>query len=336
MTIVNTLRDTVVVGGGAAGLSGALTLARARRSVTVVDAGQPRNAPSAGVHGLLALDGVSPADLVARGRDEVTGYGGEILAGEVVGVAAASHGFDVTLRDGTVLATRTLLIATGVVDELPDIPGVRKQWGRGALHCPYCHGWEVRDRRIGVLATGPMSAHQAILFHQWSRDIIFFTGGVPLVEQDRVNLAALEIPVVEGRIERVESDGGGVTGVKLDDDEVISLDAVVVATRMAPQLGPFADLGLEVDEIAVGTVIAVGEFGTTSVPGVWAAGNTADLMAQVGGAAAQGVRAAQHINAELVMADLNRAIESRPSLASAAAGFASAGSVNTGPGGSTR
>lgn len=331
MTTQQTLRDTVVVGGGAAGLSGALTLARARRSVTVVDAGQPRNAPSAGVHGLLALDGVSPAELVARGRDEVTGYGGEILAGEVVGVAAAPHGFDVTLRDGTVLPTRTLLIATGVVDELPDIPGVREQWGRGVLHCPYCHGWEVRDRRIGVLATGPMSGHQAILFHQWSRDIIFFTGGVPLAEQDRVNLAALEIPVVEGRIERVESDGGGVTGVKLDDDEVISLDAVVVATRMAPQLEPFADLGLEVDEIAVGTVIAVGEFGTTSVPGVWAAGNTADLMAQVGGAAAQGVRAAQLINADLVMADLDRAIEARGSVGSAAAG-----SGNTGPDGSTR
>ncbi|MBB1030296.1 NAD(P)/FAD-dependent oxidoreductase [Dietzia sp. SLG310A2-38A2] len=306
-----TLRDTVVVGGGAAGLSAALTLVRARRRVTVVDAGHPRNSPSAGVHGLLALDGVSPSDLVARGRREVQGYGGEVLDGEVVDASVASHGFDIRLRDGTTLPTRTLLIATGVVDELPDIPGVREQWGRGVLHCPYCHGWEVRDRRIGVLVTGPKSADEATLFHQWSRDIVVFTGGARLEEQDRINLGALGIPIVSGGISRVETDGERVTGVRLEDDELVSVDAVVVSPRMKAPLEPFTELGLKATEVAVGSIIETDEFGTTGVPGVWAAGNTSDLMAQVGGAAAQGVKAAQHINARLVLDDLNRTIGAR-------------------------
>ena len=305
------IRDTVVAGGGAAGLGAALTLARARRRVTVVDAGEPRNAPAAGVHGLLALDGVPPAELVARGRREVEGYDGEILSGTVVSTAAAAHGFDVTLRDGTVLPARTLLIATGVVDGLPEIPGVLEQWGRGVLHCPYCHGWEVRDRRIGILATHPMSGHQAILFHQWSRDIVFFSGAAAVDEQDRTNLAALGIPIVEGGIARVESDGGGVTGVRLDDGEVIRVDAVVVASRLSARLEPFQGIGIEATDHPAGTFVETDEFGVTAVPGVWAAGNTADLMSQVGGAAAQGVRAAQSINAELVLADLNRALGDR-------------------------
>lgn len=300
--------DVVVIGGGAAGLSGALTLARARRRVTVVDAGEPRNAPAEGVHGLLALDGVKPAELLARGRREVEGYGGEILRGRVTGARAVGDGFEVTLSGGPMLSARALLIATGVADQLPEIPGVRQQWGSGVLHCPYCHGWEVRDQRIGVLATGPMSAHQAVLFRQWSPDVTFFTGGATLQVQDRLNMEALGIPIIEGKISRVESGGGRVMGVKVDDDEVVGLDAVVVGTRLDVQTGPFAALGLEVGEHPVGSFLRVDEFGGTSVPGVWAAGNCADLMAQVGAAAAQGTRAAQHINAVLVQADLEQAV----------------------------
>jgi alkyl hydroperoxide reductase subunit AhpF len=152
------VRDVVVVGGGAAGLSAGLMLARARRRVTVVDAGAPRNAPAAGVHALLALDGVSPAELLARGRAEVTGYGGEIIAGEVTAVSTAPEGFAVKIMtNGGGLRARRLLIATGLVDELPEIPGLRERWGREVIHCPYCHGWEVRDRLIGVLVVpGPV------------------------------------------------------------------------------------------------------------------------------------------------------------------------------------
>ena len=160
--------DVVVVGGGAAGLNGALMLARSRRSVVVIDAGQPRNAPADGVHGLLARDGMPPAELLERGRAEVRSYGGAVVAGTVTTIDRLPTGFTVGLADGRTVSARRLLVTTGVVDELPEIPGLRERWGRDVIHCPYCHGWEVRDRAIGVLASSPMVAHQALLFRQLS------------------------------------------------------------------------------------------------------------------------------------------------------------------------
>ena len=153
---LNPSYDVVVVGGGAAGLNGALMLARSRRSVVVIDAGQPRNAPADGVHGLLARDGMPPAELLERGREEVRSYGGAVVAGTVTTVDRPLTGFTVRLADGRTVSARRLLITTGVVDELPEIPGLRERWGRDVIHCPYCHGWEVRDRAIGVLASSPM------------------------------------------------------------------------------------------------------------------------------------------------------------------------------------
>jgi len=153
--------DVVVVGGGAAGLGGALMLGRSRRSVLVVDAGEPRNAPASGVHGFLTRDGVSPAALLQVGREEVRGYGARVLDGRVASAESVDGGFTVTLEDGRRVGARRLLVTTGLVDELPDVPGVRERWGRDVLHCPYCHGWEVRDQPIGVLASGPMAVHRA-------------------------------------------------------------------------------------------------------------------------------------------------------------------------------
>jgi thioredoxin reductase len=302
------VRDVVVVGGGAAGLSAALTLARARRAVTVVDAGEPRNAPADGVHGLLALDGVSPAELLARGRDEVLRYGGEIVAGEVVDVSCASYGFAVFLRDGAVLQARRLLIATGLVDELPDIPGVREQWGHTVLHCPYCHGWEVRDRRIGVLATEPMAVHKALLFRQWSPDVVLFAGDRRLEPQERAQLDALGVSVIAGRISRLEINGGRVNGVRLGDGRVVAVEVVVVSTRMVARTAAFAGIGIAATPHPAGEFIESDAFGKTAVPGVWVAGNASDISAQVSGAVAEGARAAQHINADLVREDLDRAL----------------------------
>jgi len=302
------IRDVVVVGGGAAGLSAALTLARARRWVTVVDAGEPRNAPADGVHGLLGLEGVSPVGLLARGCDEVLGYVGEALAGEVVDVSCASYGFLVSLRDGAVLHARRLLIATGLVDQLPDIPGVREQWGRGVLHCPYCHGSEVRDRRIGVLGTDLMAVHKAMLFRQWSPDVVFFAHDHQLEPQDRAKLDALDVAVVAGTISRLEIEDDHVTGVRLTDGTVVAVDAVVVSTQMVTRAEPFVGIGIEPTPHPAGAFIETDQFGVTSVPGVWAVGNSSDIGAQVGAAAADGARAAQHINTDLVMRDVDRAV----------------------------
>lgn len=302
------IRDAVIIGAGAAGLSAALTLTRARRTVTVVDAGQPRNAPADGVHGLLGLEGISPAELSARGREEVLGYGGEIVDDEVVEVSRSAEGFAITLRSSDLIEGRRLLVATGLVDELPEIPGVREQWGRGVLHCPYCHGWEVRDGRIGVLATSPMAVHKAFLFRQWSSQVMLFAGDHELSEEERIKLQALDIPVVDGGIESLEIVDDLLTGVRLDDEQVVAVDAVVVATPMVARAELFAGIGLEPTAHPAGSFIETDSFGQTSVPGVWVAGNATDIGAQVSGAAAAGALAAQHINTDLIFKDLDQAV----------------------------
>src|SRR5215203_4401064 len=163
--------DVLVVGSGAAGLSGALMLGRSRRSVLVVDAGEPRNAPAAGVHGFLTRDGMNPSALLEAGRAEVLGYGVDVLEGCVASAASTEGGFVATLEGGRRVGTRRLLVTTGLVDVLPDIPGVRERWGRDVLHCPYCHGWKVQDQPVGILASGPMAVHQALLFRQLTADL---------------------------------------------------------------------------------------------------------------------------------------------------------------------
>ncbi|MEP7026675.1 MAG: NAD(P)/FAD-dependent oxidoreductase, partial [Actinomycetota bacterium] len=171
--------DVVIAGGGAAGLSGALALARARRSVLVIDAGTPRNAPAAAVHGFLSRDGMSPAELLEAGRAEVRGYGGQIVPGEVVAADRGGTGFTVTTDGGRAVGARRLLVSTGLADELPDVPGLAERWGRDVLHCPYCHGWEVRDQAVGVLASSPLAVHQALLFRQWTADLTLFLHTMP-------------------------------------------------------------------------------------------------------------------------------------------------------------
>ncbi len=176
--------DVVVIGGGAAGLNGALMLARSRRSVVVLDAGEPRNAPAQAVHGLFAREGTPPAELLERGRAEVRSYGGDVVHAEVVGAAREGGMFVVTLADGRMVRARRLLVTTGLVDELPDVPGLRARWGHDVLHCPYCHGWEVRDQAVGVIASGPMAVHQALLFRQLTEDVVFLAHSVvPTPEQ---------------------------------------------------------------------------------------------------------------------------------------------------------
>lgn len=303
--------DVVVIGGGAAGLNGALQLARSRRSVLVVDAGQQRNLPAAGIHGLLGHDGLKPARLLERGRDEVRGYGGAVTAGEVASVGGdVDGGFTVTLADGRTVRARRLLVTTGLADNLPDIPGLRARWGRDVVHCPYCHGWEVRDQAIGVLASGPLSVHQALLFRQLSDDVVYFRRGTALDDADASRLAARGIRVVDGAVSAVVTSDDRVAGVHLADGTVVPRQALTVAPAMAARAGFLADLGLKASEhpSGMGSHIPVDQTGRTEVPGVWAAGNVTDLSAQVGAAAAAGAFAGAVINADLVEEETRQAV----------------------------
>ncbi|MFC9770673.1 MULTISPECIES: NAD(P)/FAD-dependent oxidoreductase [unclassified Pseudarthrobacter] len=310
MTEQNSTYDVLVVGGGAAGLSAALMLGRTRRRVAVVDSGEPRNAPAHGVHGFLSRDGISPAELLATGRDQARHYGADIINGTVVAAAGGvEQGFELTLDDGRRLRGRRLLIATGLVDELPDIPGLRERWGRDVLHCPFCHGWEVRDQAIGVLGTGPWSVHQALLFRQWSSDITLFLSDVVEPTGDELEqLAARGVKVVPGAVETVRVHGDALKAVVLAGGPEVAVDAVVVGTRVHARLDAFAGLGLAPvpHPMGIGDYLETDAEGATSVPGVWAAGNVTDMRAQVLASAAAASWTAVMINNSLMAEEMDR------------------------------
>ena len=291
--------DVVIVGGGAAGLSAALVLGRARRRVAVVDAGHPRNAPAAHMHGFLSRDGMPPADLLAAGRAEVTGYGVELIKDQVVGI---KPGFHVRLGGGEPLGARRILIATGSHDELPEIPGVAERWGRDLLHCPYCHGWEVRDQPIAVLGTNAGSIPHALLVRQWSDDVIFFAHTVEPTPQELAQLRARRVELVTGHVARLVIESDRLTGVEMVDGRVIPRNAVFIRPVNTPhQDGPWVELGCDVDDSGFVVVDATGQ---TSVSGVWAAGNVVDPRLQVITSAGHGSAAAIAINADLVREDV--------------------------------
>ena len=310
--------DVVIVGGGAAGLSAALVLGRTRRRVVVIDAGQPRNAPAAHMQGFLGSDGLPPAELLARGRAEVAGYGVQLVAGTVTAIApyasapkssSAQRRFQVTLSDGSVLETRAVLVTSGLRDELPDVPGVRERWGRDLLHCPYCHGYEVVDQPIGILAGDPATTAESLahahIIRQWSDDVVFFANGATLTAAQREQLVARAIGIVDEPVVSLAVENDHLTGVVIDGGRIVPRTAMFVRPQFVPNDTLLVDLGCTVRDTGW---VHVDGTGATSVPGVWAAGNAVNPRAQVITAAGEGSAAAIAINNSLVEDDVPVAV----------------------------
>jgi len=301
--------EAIVIGGGAAGLSAALVLGRARRSTLVVDAGEPRNAPAAHMQGYLTRDGMSPAEFLATGREEIARYGVELVRDRAVDVTRDGD-FAVSLAGGRTVRARALVVATGLKDELPAVPGLAERYGRDVLHCPYCHGWEVRDQPFGVLATGPMSVHQALMVSQWSKDVTLFLHEVAentLTDDDLRRLAVAGVKVVPGEVADLVVSGDRLTGVRLSNGTVHDRSVLFTAPRAVPRTDLLARLGARMQETPFGTYPVIDERGLTTVPGLWAAGNVSGFAEQVINAAGRGYRAGAAINGELLMADLDAA-----------------------------
>jgi thioredoxin reductase len=266
------------------------------------------------VHGYLTRDGLPPAELVRIGRLEAQRYGAELLDGRVEQVTRVDDGrLGVRLVDGRALTGRRLLVATGLVDELPDVPGLRKRWGRDVLHCPYCHGWEVRDQQVAVLASGPMSVHQALLFRQLTEDVTYLSHAQPPTAEQEEQLMARGIRIVDTPAAGVEVADDRLTGVRLVDGTTIACQAVAVATSMRARAGFLGGVGLTAVEhpFGVGEHLPADPQGRTTAAGVWAAGNVTDPSAQVGAASAAGAFAGAQINADLAAEDTRLAVEAR-------------------------
>jgi thioredoxin reductase/SAM-dependent methyltransferase len=308
--------DVCIVGGSAAGLAAALQLGRQRRSVIVVDSGEPRNAPSAHMHSYLAREGLPPSELAAAAREEVRSYGGEVLAAVATRVTRTEAGdFRVELASGDFIIARRVLAATGMADELPDIDGLAEHWGRQVIHCPFCHGYEFRDQRIVQIVSHPVGLHSTGLFRQLSAQLTLVLHDPSDVDDAELDaLRAGGVKIVQGKVSRIVTGADGhVAAVEVGGHGSVDADAVVVAPRFRVRAEPFASLGLRptAHPSGLGDFIEADATGATTAPGLYAAGNATDPSQQVLQAAADGSRVGAMISFSLASEDVQAA--ARPS-----------------------
>ena len=294
--------DVVVVGGGSAGLSAALLLGRARRRVLVSDTGNTRNSVAQESHSFFTRDGTSPAELGRIGREQLRSY--ETVEFYSVGVKAAkaqSKGFEATLDNGTVVNSRKLLLATGVVDEMPEIEGFKELWGKSIFHCPYCHGWEVRDQPLALYGNGTVGFELAELLKGWSSDLVLCTDGVATLSEDESKLLSRNnILIREERIVRVKGKNGQLESIVFANGQMLARNAIFFRPSQRQHSVLARQLGCEFTDVGS---VKVDEFGHTSVPGVYAGGDMIHPLQQISFAVSRGATAAAGINRVLLQED---------------------------------
>ena len=287
--------DAVIVGGSFAGLSAAMQLARARRSICVVDAGEPRNRFTEHSHGFFGRDGAPPRSMIAEARAQVAAYPTvEFVDGIAESAKPTAHGFEVVVK-GRVLETKKLLLAFGVKDDLPKIAGLRERWGKTVLPCPYCHGYELDRKALAVLAMGPFSVHQAQLITEWGPTTLF-ANGMDLDTETRALLAKHRVTIEPEKVESVE----GEIVVCLRDGRKLPFAALYIGARTEMNSPIAGQLGCAFEEGPVGPIITTDAMKATSVPNVWAAGDIARMQPNATFASADGVMAGVALHRSLV------------------------------------
>jgi len=300
--------DAIVIGGSFAGLSAAIQIARARRSVCVVDAGNPRNRFAPASHGFFAQDGNEPRAIIAAARAQVQRYPTvRFVAGEANAARAAKGGFEVSLTDGRPVTAAKLVLAFGISDVLPDLPGLAERWGKSVLHCPYCHGFEYADRNLGVLQTTPMAAHQALLVADWGPTTLYLNGSTAPDEETQAKLAQRGVTIEPARIAALRGDNGALSSLLLADGREMRIDAMYVAPRSRLNSPIAEQLGCALDDGPFGLVIRTDAAKSTTVPGVYAAGDIARVPHNASWAAADGVTAGVFLHQSLVFEPLAHA-----------------------------
>ncbi|RKF46885.1 NAD(P)/FAD-dependent oxidoreductase [Paraburkholderia fungorum] len=300
---MHTQHDVIVVGGSFAGLSAAMQLARARRKVLVIDAGLPRNRFTSHAHGFFGQDGKPPAEIIREAASQLAAYPTvQWVKGEALTARRHENTFCVTLSDGQTESASRLILATGVRDELPAIPGLQERWGATVLHCPYCHGYEVQDRRLGVLANHPLSAHQALLIPDWGPTTYFTQDTFEPDAEQLAHLAARNVRIERSPVIELLGPAPQLEALRLADGRVVAIDALFVAPR-THMSSPLAEqLGCAFDEAPLGPVIRVDDWKQTTVEGVYAAGDASNMMTNATFASAAGVAAGVGAHHSLVPA----------------------------------
>lgn len=297
--------DAIVIGGSFAGLSAAIQIARARRSICVIDGGRPRNRFAAASHGFFGQDGSNPQAMIASARSQLAGYPTvRTIAGEADGAQAVPGGFQVSVKGGETLTAAKLVLAFGVSDVLPDVPGLAERWGKTVLHCPYCHGFEFAGKRLGVLYSTPMSAHQALLIADWGPTTLYLNGNEPPDTQTQAKLALRQVSIEAAHVEAIDGPDDGSQVLRLADGRDAAIDALYVAPRARLNSRIAEQLGCILDEGPFGPMIRTDEKKQTSVAGVYAAGDIARAPHNASWAAADGVTAGVFLHQSLVFEPL--------------------------------
>lgn len=284
--------DVAIIGGSFSGLSAALYLARARRTVAVFDHGRTRNRFSAHGHGFLGMDGLTPDEMRIRGRSDVMAYPTVDLRETAIDVVEPDgDGFRLTTGDGASIAACRLILACGMRDTLPPIDGLDACWGKTAVHCPYCHGYELADRPTGVLMIGEASLHQVKLLQDWTSTLTLFTNGHLVADDLRSELTRKKIGIIDGPVAAVEQTDGAIEAVVLADGRRVPLDVLYLGSQSDPAC-PFAErLGCAMEDGPFGPLVSVDEMFQTSVPGIYATGDLVRPMFNTVFAAADGAMA---------------------------------------------
>lgn len=295
------IHDAIVIGGSFAGLSAATYLARARRSVCVVDAGAPRNRFAAHSHGFLTQDGSSPQAMLATARRQVEAYPGvRFIEGTALTAGNAGDRFSVRLSSGETFEGHRLVLAFGILDELPEIPGLAERWGNSVIHCPYCHGYEFSGQRLGVLATSPLSLHQAMLVAEWGPVTLYLNGQPAPAGDEGKELDKRGIRIEAAPVTALHGNGKALSSIELADGRRQPIDALYVGPRMRLNSDIAERLGCAMDETPAGSFIRTDAMKETTVPGVYAAGDIARGAHSVTWASSDGVMAGVAAHRSLV------------------------------------
>ena len=293
--------DAIIIGGSFAGLSAAMYIARARRSVCIIDTGSPRNHFAAHSHGFLTQDGSEPGTMLSTARSQVAAYPTTtFIEGEATSAASEPDGFSVRLATGEALECTKLVLAFGISDELPAIPGLAERWGRSVLHCPYCHGYEFSEQRLGVLNVSPMSLHQAMLIAEWGPTTLYLNGAA---QPDDASLAQLQqrgVAIEPAPVRSLQGEGAQLSAIELTDGRTSGVDALYVGPRTRLNSEIAQRLGCELDEGRFGSIIRTDDAKMTTVSGVYAAGDITRDAHSVTWASADGVTAGVAVHRSLI------------------------------------